>query len=399
MAYSRLKENKDGSKYYEITISRGRGQGRVYKRWPVPDGLSEKTIQNKLNKYIAELENGIEDGKIMMLREQKALEKAVERERDAMPTLREYAAEFLKAKSSECSANTLQYYRFMLDGHILNVLGDCKIDAIKPTQIKKLLTDMQSNHFSYSTVRGAFVTLRMLLESACVDEIIDRNPCKKEFAPKKAKDITEEQQAYSIQELQRLRECMKEESLKWQVIINLLIETGIRRAELSALRWGCINWDNQAILIDANIIEIKVSGKYELKQVSTKSGKTRVVYVSIDTLDLLKQYADETGAIDNKAYIFVQKDGKTPITPHAITRYCSRIGKKYGFENLHPHLLRHSFATVGILNNADVVSMSKLLGHSDPSITLRVYSHANEEANKQASMQTLKALKGNNTTD
>ena len=72
-------------------------------------------------------------------------------------------------------------------------------------------------------------------------------------------------------------------------------------------------------------------------------------------------------------------------------------GEKYDIDNFHPHKLRHSMATISIANGADVVSVSKKLGHSTPSITLDVYSHANEEAQRRANDVLAKAIYGNTT--
>ena len=60
---------------------------------------------------------------------------------------------------------------------------------------------------------------------------------------------------------------------------------------------------------------------------------------------------------------------------------------------MHPHKLRHSFASIAITNGADVASVSEKLGHSDKAVTLRMYTHANEESIKRASQIFREALK------
>ena len=70
-----------------------------------------------------------------------------------------------------------------------------------------------------------------------------------------------------------------------------------------------------------------------------------------------------------------------------------KFAKRYGIDNLHPHKLRHSFASVALTNNADPASVSEILGHADPSITLRVYTHANAESMKRAGDIIREALK------
>lgn len=60
-----------------------------------------------------------------------------------------------------------------------------------------------------------------------------------------------------------------------------------------------------------------------------------------------------------------------------------------------PHALRHTMATLSIANGADIVSISEKLGHSEPSITLNVYSHANEEAQRRANEVLAEAIYNN----
>ena len=55
-----------------------------------------------------------------------------------------------------------------------------------------------------------------------------------------------------------------------------------------------------------------------------------------------------------------------------------------GIHNLHPHKLRHTFASIAITNGADAASVSETLGHSDKAVTLRMYTHADEESKKRA---------------
>ncbi|MBQ1519898.1 MAG: tyrosine-type recombinase/integrase [Clostridia bacterium] len=61
--------------------------------------------------------------------------------------------------------------------------------------------------------------------------------------------------------------------------------------------------------------------------------------------------------------------------------------------NLHPHKLRHTFASIAITNGADVASVSETLGHSDKAVTLRMYTHANEESKRKVSNLVEELLK------
>ncbi len=79
--------------------------------------------------------------------------------------------------------------------------------------------------------------------------------------------------------------------------------------------------------------------------------------------------------------------------PHSPTRYLSLFAKRYGINDLHPHKLRHSFASVAITNGADIASVSEKLGHTDKAVTLRMYTHADQESIKRASQIFRDAIK------
>ncbi len=79
--------------------------------------------------------------------------------------------------------------------------------------------------------------------------------------------------------------------------------------------------------------------------------------------------------------------------PQRPTRYFKRFGKRYGIADFHPHKLRHSFASIAITNGADIASVSEKLGYSDKAVTLRMYTHADQESMKRASQIFRDALK------
>ena len=139
--------------------------------------------------------------------------------------------------------------------------------------------------------------------------------------------------------------------------------------------------------------EIKGNAQYTVekgKYITTpKSGKGRLIILNQPILDLLKEWKREqtkwlfSMGLPHTGFIFTQDDGEM-LNPNAPTKYLSKFGKRYNFPGLHPHTLRHTMATVSIANGADVVSVSKKLGHAAPSITLNIYSHANQEAQLRA---------------
>ena len=159
--------------------------------------------------------------------------------------------------------------------------------------------------------------------------------------------------------------------------MNLLVDTGARRGEICGLRWSDIDFRTGILEISGSLNYSPDRGVYRS---STKNGRSRTMRVSDGVLDLLKQLRKEQSKHAISQYVFTQADSPEPMHPQSPTRFMQKFGQRYGIENLHPHKLRHSFASLAITNGADIASVAAKLGHSDPSILLRVYTHASQES-------------------
>ena len=117
------------------------------------------------------------------------------------------------------------------------------------------------------------------------------------------------------------------------------------------------------------------------------------MYVGEHTLSLLRQLRVEQSQKCLSAYAFTKEANPEPMHPQTPTRYLKKFSERYGIPDLHPHKLRHTFASIAITNGADVASVSETLGHSDKAVTLRMYTHADQESISQASQIVREAIK------
>lgn len=148
-------------------------------------------------------------------------------------------------------------------------------------------------------------------------------------------------------------------------IIEVLYQTGMRKAELCGLMFEYVN-------IEGN--ELKVIGK---------GNKERFIPISGDLSDLLKSYLEiRKPDIEHKAYLFINKKGKKlneKFVYVVVNKYLSLVTTK---EKRSPHILRHSFATHVLDNGAEISKVKKILGHSSLAST-QVYTNANIEQLKK----------------
>ena len=196
--------------------------------------------------------------------------------------------------------------------------------------------------------------------------------------------------------LGRTQFCAGGRKLKYETYLKLIIATGMRRGECCGLQWGDINWHERSIHIQRNVV--KVTGEdIIVKETKTVAGD-RYVYFSLEMESLLREFqrecAWETETYDGREledsdYIFRRHGYRLPMTPSTFTWRFKLILKKHGLPTaLNVHSLRHTNASLLIAGGADVATVAGLLGHSQPSTTLDIYTHAFDK-NKKAASQVL----------
>lgn len=385
----RKKTTKDGRDFYEITVSRGRSKSRLYSRWYVPEGWSKRAIDRELAKVAAEFERQCKTGEVISRAEKQAQAAQKAAESNKIQTVYEYAEKvFMPSKAIAMAENSRSSFQSNLNTWIYPAIGNKKISEVTAADLSALLLSVQSKGKSHSTAVKIYTVLQSLFKMAYLSDTITSNPMQKVFRPTPRKDeiIKQEAQALTIDELQQLLTVLESEPLKWKTFIRLLIDTGMRRGECCGLMWEDIDLDNQVITVRHNLCYTPAKGVY---LDTPKSGKIREVDFGNETLELLKALKGDK----EKGYVFTQDDNITPIHPQSPTRYLKRLSAKCGISDLHPHKLRHTFASIAITAGADIAGVSEILGHSDKSVTLRMYVHSDAQSRKRTANLFLNAIK------
>ena len=147
-----------------------------------------------------------------------------------------------------------------------------------------------------------------------------------------------------------LRKCTFAEYRNW-VITNLFFSTGIRQRSLLYLKVKDIDFDNQ--LLHVNV---------------TKNRKPLIVPLSTTMTQILKEYLTHRQHKNNDEYLFCTSYG-SQMTKGNLYHNLYEYNKARGVERTGIHRYRHTFAKQWILNGGNVVSLSKILGHSSLDIT------------------------------
>ncbi|MCR4442164.1 MAG: tyrosine-type recombinase/integrase [Peptococcaceae bacterium] len=191
------------------------------------------------------------------------------------------------------------------------------------------------------------------------EEIIPRDPTRKIKPPKKEKHLPK---ALTIEELELIRESCQ--TPRERALVEVFYATGCRLSEIQQLNRQDIDWQQ---------CSAKVVGK---------GNKEREVYFSFKAIYHLKKYLKSRNDIVPALFVTQRKPYRR-MSKRAIQREFDIIAARAGIsKNLHPHIMRHTMATLTLNNGADIVAVQSLLGHSNPGTT-QVYAQLTSGRRKE----------------
>jgi len=172
-------------------------------------------------------------------------------------------------------------------------------------------------------------------------------------------------------------------------MIHLFIVTGCRRGEIAGLKWEKVDLENRKIKIDTCLSYTPKDG---ILEGPTKTRNTRIITIPEETAVLLRKYRAwymEQRLLYGESwntsdYLFTKDDGSL-IIPGTINGWLDRFSKRHGLPHINPHAFRHSAASIMISQGVDIVTVSKMLGHTKTSMTTDTYAHIIEENKAKAS--------------
>lgn len=377
MVIVRERKNANGGVSYTLKDT----ETNVETTWRPPLKLPVTEIDSSLE-YVAQKLHE-DSSKQMKVKEEPMPEEgaALPKDKGQMP-LKQYGERvYWPRKQVKLSPYTKQDWAAILANRIYPALGHIPISEICPMDISDYLLGLQKEGLACSSVVKHFTVIRTLFKFAYRNDHIASNPMDKVDKPTPRKDEPDvtEVESYTPQEVAYIISCTRKEPLKWQAYICLMADTGIRRGECCGLRWEDVDFENRTISIKGNAGYTPDLGTYYS---TTKNRRYRKLDVSPEVMKCLGvMYLSKTSP-----WVFPKRDAPDqPMNATSATRYFARFGAKYGIENMHPHKMRHSFASIAITNGADVASVSEILGHADKAFTLRQYTSSDMASKRAAS--------------
>lgn len=218
--------------------------------------------------------------------------------------------------------------------------------------------------FAPSSVERSVAAIKGFHRFCVLEGYAQTDPSSTVPLPKKPSRLP---QVLSISQAQELLDQEFEDSprgLRDKAILEILYGCGLRVSELTGL-------DMQSLFLDEGFVQVVGKGSKErISPISGTAEEALVDYLDRGRPNLHTKSTDHPP--DGRA-VFLNARG-TRITRQAVYDIVSGYGRKVGIDDLHPHTLRHSFATHMLEGGADLRVIQEILGHSDIATT-QIYTH------------------------
>ncbi|OIL69198.1 tyrosine recombinase XerC [Oenococcus oeni] len=282
-------------------------------------------------------------------------------------TMKKYE-EYLQAER-QYSTLTLKAYREDI-GEFVNFFsqngGFKDFSAIDRFDVRIYLNNLYERKLAKTSIARKISSLRSFYHFLIENSLAKKNPFANiEFRSSNKKLPEFLYPAEVIEYLRAAADPQNDQHLRNSALIELLYATGMRIFEITNLTFSQIDFNSQ-------IVDITGKGK-----------KQRIIPFGKPALASLKQYLPWREKTMQKfsekhSYIFINTRGRQ-LTENGAEYILKQVSKRSKLTaNIHPHMLRHSFATHLLNNGADIRTVQELLGHASLSTT-QIYTHITTE--------------------
>lgn len=377
MAQITKKTNKKGETVFQIRVSCGydyKGRQRTKSMTYKPKAKSPKQIEKEVQKQA-------------ILFEQQCSEQPLQQKIKFADLADEWLA--FETEKGKLKIGSLEVYKGLRE-RTYNYLGHMYIENITRKVVQKFIFALAKGAdgkkpLKQKTQKNYLAFVSNAFTYAVKNEYIKESPCK---AIEVTETESEERDPYTLDEEVALLKKLDEREVPthYKVFFMLLIHLGMRKGEALAIEWKDIDLDAKSVFIRRNS-QYRNSRTGVFTTLPKTKGSIRCLKLPDEIIDLLpKLKAEQEELKRNVGDNWVEHDrlfttwNGEPMRPNRpytwLQKFCER--ENLPFKGLHN--FRHALVTNLVHERTDIATVSSIVGHSNPNITLGIYTHEIKEA-------------------
>lgn len=357
---------------------RGNHEGSVFKR---PNGTWGGAIQvSGVRRYFyGKTRKEVQDKLLALQQETRT---GMIRPKDAPKTVEEFLR-FWLSDVVTVQPKTWEHYDLCIR-RVLPYIGKLKLSAVGPGELVAVWARLKEKGLANRTIKHCHDVLHNALEVAVEWRYLPYNPV---TAAKSPRVERKEMRTLTSAQVRTLFEVTKHD--RWHALWVMLVTTGVRLGEVTALRWSDVDLQRGRIVIQRTLQRQRVRGLVIKEPKSDHS--VRSVHLTPAAVAALKEYRSwllEQRAAAGEMWqdydlVFPSLTGG-PVDPSRVNQAFHTALHKAGLPRLRPHDLRHTAATLLLEAGIHPKVVQEMLGHSSITLTLDTYSHVTPRLHQEA---------------
>lgn len=367
-----LRERPPGSGQWSITIELGpRINGKRQQKWFSFHG-TKREAQVELHRLAAERDKHTRPGRL---------------------TVGEYLTKWVSEQ--QIGAVALERYQGIVHGHLIPAFGDTQLNKLSADTIRAAFAKAQrldgKGKLAPESVRYLHNVFKKALRQAVERGLLARNPMGEPNTRGAVEAPHIEKPTLNVLDLNQSAKLL-EDARHTRLFIPVLIAItcGLRRGEITALRWFNVDLDKATLTVTHSFEQTKTTVRLK----APKRDKRRSIALSEMTVAELRKHRAKQEAefknlglkLSRDSFLYSRWEDGGPVQPHTLSveweAFCQRRDLKVRF-----HDLRHTHATHLLMSGVHPKIAQERLGHSSIAVTMDIYSHVlpgiQEEAAKK----------------
>lgn len=303
-------------------------------------------------------------------------------------TVAEYGERWIENKRNTVKSTTIRSHKIIVKrlcecviDSVGHRFGDLKLAEVEPDHVRELQRRLDEEGCHTATTNVTISEVRSMFKDAVNDRIVVFNPAAAVKPLKRreeeARDVVH--RALTDEEIRRFFEAARD-SWYYDMFV-FLINTGMRCGEAGALMYSDVK--DGKITVNRTLTR-REDGVFEVGQdAKTKAGRRTIPLTDAakDALDRQKRFNIQTkgASIFSGDHLYFSNSRGGVADSNHVSQQIRRICKKAGIQSFGAHAFRDTFATRAVAAGMQPKTLQEILGHSDISITMNLYTHTLEE--------------------